>query len=234
MITLEELYDCAGHGSDAMRFLPRVGSKAQSDLGAYFEHILKTHPPSTWLKHFKDSGQIAFFIKYVALQDLGLAKEKYRKRIADDKDVDPLIRELFERAAKLFLAPLVDMGSIKISDGNANEQARARERSRMGSLPNTGEIGIPHCMLMAVLHRCVCSQVISSLLARAEKESTMELRLITEITARWMRRCVNKGNPPMTPHHTQVLSMLVFSSFYSKLKEARDGQKGGKKGKKAA
>ena len=54
-----------------------------------------------------------------------------------------------------------------------------------------------------------------SILDKAASARTDEMRIVGEITGRWMAYMVSSGNPPMTPHHTQILTMLLFARYYT-------------------
>ncbi|KAL1523443.1 hypothetical protein AB1Y20_018383 [Prymnesium parvum] len=45
-------------------------------------------------------------------------------------------------------------------------------------------------------------------------QSSPKMRLIRQITLAWMEVKVEDGFPPLTPHHTQVLIMLMFATFF--------------------
>ncbi|KAL1529282.1 hypothetical protein AB1Y20_000236 [Prymnesium parvum] len=45
-------------------------------------------------------------------------------------------------------------------------------------------------------------------------QSPPKMRLIRQITLAWMEVKVDEGFPPLTPHHTQVLIMLMFAKFF--------------------
>jgi hypothetical protein len=39
--------------------------------------------------------------------------------------------------------------------------------------------------------------------------------MMTEVTAKWMDLMIERGFPPLTPHHTQALTVLMMSRFYT-------------------
>ena len=45
-------------------------------------------------------------------------------------------------------------------------------------------------------------------------EMQPKVKLIAQMTAEWMRMLIAADKMPLTPHHTQVLAMLMFSEFY--------------------
>ena len=52
----------------------------------------------------------------------------------------------------------------------------------------------------------VHANIIADVLKKAEAAESKEMQIVGEITARWMQYMLDVGNPPMTPHHTQVLA----------------------------
>ena len=58
------------------------------------------------------------------------------------------------------------------------------------------------------------TKAFQSIIDKAASHASKEMRLVAEITGRWMEFMISIGNPPMTPHHTQVLCMLLFARYY--------------------
>jgi hypothetical protein len=43
-----------------------------------------------------------------------------------------------------------------------------------------------------------------------------QVKLLGDLTAHWMEMMIDQHKMPLTPHHTQVLAMLMFSQFYNR------------------
>ena len=50
------------------------------------------------------------------------------------------------------------------------------------------------------------------------KDQDIKVQLIAEMAAKYMEMMIQKNKFPLTPHHTQVLAMLLFSEFYDNQK----------------
>ena len=67
--------------------------------------------------------------------------------------------------------------------------------------------------------------------ARESRALKPDMQLLTEITTKWMELMVEKKYPPLTPHHTQALTVLMMSKFYDLhlkggvAKDAKDAKK---------
>lgn len=54
-----------------------------------------------------------------------------------------------------------------------------------------------------------------------------EIKLLGDLTAKWMEMQIADTKMPLTPHHTQVLAMLMFSQFYQRKAELSQQQNAG-------
>ncbi|EGD76212.1 hypothetical protein PTSG_00915 [Salpingoeca rosetta] len=58
------------------------------------------------------------------------------------------------------------------------------------------------------------ARIIEGVLARSASASDAEMAFIIEFTGRWMRRMKDIVSIPMTPHNTQIITTLMFTTFY--------------------
>ena len=49
---------------------------------------------------------------------------------------------------------------------------------------------------------------------RDSRREKFDMQLLTRITVKWMELMIDRGFPPLTPHHTQALVVLMMSSFF--------------------
>eukprot|EP01038_Epipyxis_sp_PR26KG_P004797 gene4797-6724_t len=77
-VSFEDIIECAGEAAVASHLL-RSNSRSNSynTLERLFLFYVRESPPSAWLDIFRGSKTIAYFIKYVDVEDLNLAFDKF-------------------------------------------------------------------------------------------------------------------------------------------------------------
>ena len=165
---------------------------ARDALKQVFTAYLKEKPPKEWADAFKEAAGMAYNLQYMFREDMGKAIEMFKKAL-DVPHLDSP-HEGFGSERKMFSEMLDKALKIYVdgtgSGGLVNQQA----------LKKTNFTSHPEELI----------KVVEDSSANAEPK----LKLIAEMTAMWMEMCIDQKKMPLTPHHTQVLAMLLFSEFF--------------------
>merc|ERR1719502_378730 len=57
---------------------------------------------------------------------------------------------------------------------------------------------------------------------------------MTEVTSQWMQYMIDKGFPPLSPHHTQAFTVMMMARFFGDYLERKEGESAKEKKKREA
>lgn len=82
-----------------------------------------------------------------------------------------------------------------------------------------GNVGIYDPMRLAEIDFINQPQLLVDLVQesnqRRSRKGKDEMGLMTNITATWMEHMVERGFPPLSPHHTQAFTVLMAAKFFN-------------------
>ena len=155
-------------------------------------YVTSEHP-SQWSQLFKEATNVAFMVKYMFREDLSLAQSRF-EAVANDK-------ALFRKMPQ-----------------GTEAQALVR-RLVAATLEAYGSVGMYEPSKLAQIDFLHQPELLVELVAASKKEPAREgnpeLQLLSDVTAHWMRFMIERKFPPLTPHHTQALVVMMMSRFFA-------------------
>ena len=136
-------------------------------------------PPLEWSQLFKEAANVAYMVKYMFRESLGLAKRKFGGYIEDKANFVrlPHAKKQLEVLTGLIGATFAAYGDVGIYDP---------ERLAKVDFLNQPEL------LVALVAESTGGGV---------SEDMVKMK---EVTVSWMQYMISRNFPPLTPHHTQA------------------------------
>jgi hypothetical protein len=113
LITIADLDECARYATEATRMLPTPA--LQDKMIRLFDYYLKSNTPTSWRDSFKGSSTIAFFLKYLAREDLEIAY----KAFADANEGNALFASHIDRVKATFSRPVLTSSEVQLTGADA-------------------------------------------------------------------------------------------------------------------
>ena len=168
--------------------LDRLGGPEMADakkaMVTLFQQHVKSRPPREWPIKFRESAKVAYNLKYMFREDMGMVTERFTQaldvgqHVNADVDGRGLFHSLLEFALGMY-------------SGIVNTE----------QLKNTNFVEHPEKLVELVKSSC-------------EGSKEPWIRFIGELTWQWMQLNIDQKQMPLTPHHTQVVTMLMFARFF--------------------
>jgi hypothetical protein len=146
--------------------------------------------PADWKDLFREATNVAFMVKYMFRESVTLAKTIFTF-IADDKNQYKKLPQAAEAQAtikKLVSTTLQAYGNVGLYDP--------------AQLATIDFLNHPEELVALV---------------QAGKElnaNQPDMLLLADIATNWMRYMIDRGFPPLTPHHTQSFVVLMMARFF--------------------
>jgi hypothetical protein len=164
--------------------------------------------PADWKDLFREATNVAFMVKYMFRESVTLAKTIFTF-IAEDKNQYKKLPQAAEAQAtikKLVSSTLQAYGSVGLYDP--------------AQLATIDFLNHPE-------------ELVALVQAGKESNATQpEMLLLADIATNWMRYMIDRGFPPLTPHHTQSFVVLMMARFFGDVvkppspAESSEGAKG--------
>mmetsp|Transcript_23597 Transcript_23597/g.52290 ORF Transcript_23597/g.52290 Transcript_23597/m.52290 type:complete len:1502 (+) Transcript_23597:28-4533(+) len=152
-------------------------------LGRVVNAFLDT-PPRGWVPLFNSLETVLFFLRFMERENLPLAYEKFESENASIFAADSNLRRLLSRTKKFYSKPLVDFS---------------------GDVANLCNMDLERTLSKRLLpERRRDSE-------RKEQFDNAEWNSVVEIALRAAESMQEKFNVPMLPHHTQMITLLMFA-----------------------
>jgi len=152
---------------------------------------VRTAHPSQWKALFKEANNAGFMLKYMFRESLDATKQMFLD-VASDKRLyskGAKAAEALELVQKLAHAAIEAYGAAGVCDQE--------------TLARLDFISEPQLLL----------EVVGESERRAAAAGNVEMQLFTQLTAKWMQLMIDRQLPPLTPHHTQALTVLMMARF---------------------
>ena len=160
---------------------------AKRALDNRFNDYLQNRPPSQWSRLFKETSKMAYNLQYMFREDVGIATQRFRDA--------------------LHACPAFTTGSFGVERNMFEELLET-------SLQMYGDNGLVDQQALATTNFTTNPEELVRTVREGVRTKSAEVKLLGELTANWMEMQIIEKKMPLTPHHTQVLAMLMFSQFY--------------------
>eukprot|EP00927_Polykrikos_kofoidii_P012487 TRINITY_DN15383_c0_g1_i1.p1 TRINITY_DN15383_c0_g1~~TRINITY_DN15383_c0_g1_i1.p1 ORF type:complete len:1496 (+),score=249.05 TRINITY_DN15383_c0_g1_i1:150-4637(+) len=167
----------------------------QVTFGRVVSAFLET-PPRGWVPLFNSLETVLFFLRFMEREDLGLAYNKFESENCEDDDSSTM-RKLVTRAKQYYKEPLIDLQSDLTELCNLDLRSKLAKRLLPSKRKSTTE---------------------GSKFENADWNNVVEIALCAAESMK------EKYNVPMLPHHTQMITLLVFAIQAC---QGSDGRAGG-------
>ena len=164
----------------------------QKAMTTLLQGYVASEPPSQWKALFKEATNVGFMVKYMFREDVALTKRIFTE-VASDK---ALFKKM-PRATEV-------QGLVKKLVG--------------ASLEAYGDVGILEPEALASIDFLNQPELLVDLVRKGKEDASRvgkpDLQLLSDVTMEWMRYMIDRKFPPLTPHHTQALVVLMMSRFF--------------------
>ena len=157
--------------------------KAKKALFKMLQSYAADLVPLEWSKKFEASSKQAYNLQYMFREDMSMAKQ------------------LFQEHLKLCPKAKGEFGDAKKMYGDLLTSA-------LGKYP-----GLVDQDVLAETNFTEQPEKLLQTVKQSVEGKGPEVELIGELAIRYMEQLIEKKTMPLTPHHTQVLAMLLFSGF---------------------
>jgi hypothetical protein len=117
LVTVCDLDECACYATEAVRMLSSA-PQIQEKMNQLFDYYLRHSPPDTWGGDrglFKSAETIAFFLKYLAREDLPKAYQAFK----DNNTGSALFARLIQKVEAVYKTPIITSDEVQLTDPNA-------------------------------------------------------------------------------------------------------------------
>ena len=197
---LAHLPDVARLGNEVLNRV-RGMPLAERALRALYERHLAEQPPSKWKHLFREAARMAYNLKYMFRESIDKTKQQF---------VAHLDRGLGGDAE----------GDSGGGGGGGGGGARAMYAKLVhGAFELYG--GLVDQPTLAATDFLTNPQALVDVVMDGVRGADARVQLIGEIAARYMQTYIDATPPklPLTPHHTQIVAMLIFSQFFERRDE---------------
>eukprot|EP00928_Gymnodinium_smaydae_P098764 TRINITY_DN9251_c0_g3_i1.p1 TRINITY_DN9251_c0_g3~~TRINITY_DN9251_c0_g3_i1.p1 ORF type:complete len:1563 (+),score=249.83 TRINITY_DN9251_c0_g3_i1:91-4779(+) len=155
----------------------------QLTFGRVVEAFLDT-PPRGWVALFNSLETVLFFLRFMEREDLSLAYERFESENQETFAADPSLRKLLSRARKYYKEPFIDV------EQDVTELCNLDLRTKMSKrlLPCKKKGDLPE-----------------------QRFDNGDWNAVVEIALCAAESMKEKYNVPMLPHHTQMITLLMFA-----------------------
>ena len=164
------------------------------------QSYVKERQPMEWKSLFKEATNIAFMVKYMFRENLDIAKKKFLEQVANKE-------------------------AYKLTPKPAETQAMLGDLVNQ-TLESYGNVGIYDPQKLAEIDFINQPEQLVDLVNqskdRRSRKGKNDMVLMTQITAMWMEYMVDKGYPPLTPHHTQAFTVMMAARFFDQQLREKD------------
>jgi hypothetical protein len=170
--------------SCARRLRAACDSIKDDDVKQAFVRIINAFlalPPRQWVPLFASVETVVFLLRFIGREDLKQAHVKFEEENKDVFKIDPELKKLFSEAREIYKTPLINMKKNITNLTNLDIKAKLAERKKVPSAMVAG------CPFKGTDWAVVVDVSISAAECMAEKYKI-----------------------PMLPHHTQLLTLLMF------------------------
>ena len=147
--------------------------------------------PIDWKTLFKEATNVAFMVKYMFREDLGIAKAKFQEAVGAPKSRLRGTSEDKEVLKQLVAETLASYGDVGIYDPK--------------QLAEIDFLNKPELLV----------GLVDSSRHRQSRALKPDMQLLTEVTTKWMQLMVERSYPPLTPHHTEAFTVLMMCKFFA-------------------
>jgi hypothetical protein len=188
---LPVLSEVAANGVHTIASVRAPGMElCEKAMTTLLEGYVTNKKPADWKDLFREATNVAFMVKYMFRESVTLAKTIFTF-IADDKNQYKKLPQAAEAQAtikKLVSTTLQAYGNVGLYDP--------------AQLATIDFLNHPEELVALV---------------QAGKElnaNQPDMLLLADIATNWMRYMIDRGFPPLTPHHTQSFVVLMMARFF--------------------
>lgn len=124
-----------------------------------------------------------------------------------------MFRENLTLAKGIFEETAADKALFKKVPHSAEVQALVK-RLVASTLAAYGEVGMIEPEALAQIDFLNQPGLLVELVGRGRRTAAPDMQLMADVTMEWMRYMIDRKFPPLTPHHTQALVVLMMSGFF--------------------
>jgi len=170
----------------------KVAERCTQAMTTLLQTYIAEQPPSEWQQLFKEATNVAFMVKYMFREDLAIAKAKFIEAVNNKENFKKMqfAGEVQEMLSKLVSRTLDDYGEVGIYDPE--------------KLAEIDFLTKPELLV----------ELVSSSKDRWGERDNPHMRLMTDITVRWMQYMIDRKIPPLTPHHTQAFTVMMMARCF--------------------
>jgi len=186
VLTEASSFNVAGLASCARRLREACDSVRNNSVQLTFRTVVSAFmetPPRGWVPLFNSLETVLFFLRFIEKEDLPLAYDQFLKENHGVFEEDPDMRGLLDEARKFYTKPFINA------------------KTDIANLPE-----------MDVRQR------LSKALAKVEGNednqrafTAKDWNIVVDIAACAAQSMKEKYNVPMLPHHTQMITLLMFA-----------------------
>jgi hypothetical protein len=224
---LTVLSEVAQNGVQTLSSVTDVGGKSselcEQAMRTLLQSYISEKRPSEWRQLFKEAVNVAFMVKYLP----GSFRTERRCRCllraprrAPSSYGRYMFRESLPMARAKFEGVVANKENYKRMP--AKEEVQALFASLVAdAFASYGQVGIFDPARLAEIDFLNKPEQLVDLVcgsrSRKSRAGKLDMLLLTDITTKWMQYMVDRHFPPLTPHHTQALTVLMMSRFFDQL-----------------
>lgn len=179
--TLLHLLSCA------RRLRAACDSIKHEDVKKAFIEIIQAFlklPPRQWVPLFTSVETVVFLLRFIGREDLNMAYEKFHKENQETFAKDSNMKDLLVEAQAVYGVPLVDMKQ------NITQLNTLDIKTKLGERKSKGSPSAP---------------------AGNGKFTNRDWDIVVDIATAAAMSMKEKYSLPMLPHHTQLITLLMFA-----------------------
>ena len=231
-IPLTLLGEVCENGVQTLTSVADVGGRGAELCTRAMTTLLQTYVaerrPDDWKALFKEATNVAFMIKYMFRESLPLARcatphAHAEARARPGISTPPPRHPLAHKSCSLFAARQHFLEVAGRGESVAALEKPALAKALLTTLTREsidayGSVGLYDPAELAKIDFLSRPELLIGLVeqmgARARTEGRADLQLLSEICVQWMHLMVGQGLPPLAPHHTQAIVVLMMARFY--------------------
>ena len=204
-LSLTVLSDVCQNGVQTLSSVTGEGMElVEKAMTTLMQSYIVEQEPAKWKELFKEATNVAYMVKYMFREDLKMAKEMFTAQVGNPENYKKMPNP---REVQQMMTTLIDF-----------------------TLSAYGEVGIYDPKKLAELDFLNQPQLLVDLVMESNDRASRKagknqhMRMMTEVTTRWMEYMIDRKFPPLTPHHTQAFTVMMMVRCFEEYlgREARE------------
>jgi len=179
-------FNVAGLASCARRLREACDSVRNNSVQVTFSRVVMAFmetPPRGWVPLFNSLETVLFFLRFIEKEDMALAYEQFARENADVFEADEGMKGLLDEAKRFYTKPFINAKTdiANLPELDVRKKMEQALRTPDGSENNKGSF------------------------------TAKDWNIVVDIAACAAQSMKEKYNVPMLPHHTQMITLLMFA-----------------------